>query len=319
MSDSVVVIDNMTKKFGEFTAVDQLSMTVERGRILGFIGPNGAGKTTTIKILVGLARPTSGHATIAGADCVTESHQIKKLVGYMPDKFGPYPNMRVREYLDFFGAAFKIPKKERKARIQEVLEITRATYMQDRYVEALSHGMQQRVGIARTLLHDPEVLIFDDPANGLDPEARIEMRDLLLRLADLGKTLIVTSHILPELSRICDEIAIISGGKLRASGTMAEINEQLGQMRMVEIHLDGADRIDQAQEIVRKHSDIAEIAGSKTEELIRFRANLTDQAMANLLNSLVSANVPVAQFHEVQTDLEDAFLTVTKEDRAKMV
>jgi ABC-2 type transport system ATP-binding protein len=237
----------------------------------------------------------------------------------MPDKFGPYPNMRVREYLDFFGAAFKIPKKERKARIQEVLEITRATYMQDRYVEALSHGMQQRVGIARTLLHDPEVLIFDEPANGLDPEARIEMRDLLLRLADLGKTLIVTSHILPELSRICDEIAIISGGKLRASGTMAEINEQLGQMRMVEIHLDGADRIDQAQEIVRKHSDIAEIAGSKTEELIRFRANLTDQAMANLLNSLVSANVPVAQFHEVQTDLEDAFLTVTKEDRAKMV
>ena len=319
MTDSVVVIENMTKKFGEFTAVDKLSMTVERGRILGFIGPNGAGKTTTIKILVGLARPTSGRATIAGADCVTESHQIKKLVGYMPDKFGPYPNMRVREYLDFFGAAFKIPKKERKARIQEVLEITRATYMQDRYVEALSHGMQQRVGIARTLLHDPEVLIFDEPANGLDPEARIEMRDLLLRLADLGKTLIVTSHILPELSRICDEIAIISGGKLRASGTMAEINQQLGQMRMVEIHLDGADRIDDAQEIVRKHSDIAEIAGSKTEELIRFRANLTDQAMASLLNSLVTENIPVAQFHEVQTDLEDAFLTVTKEDRAKMV
>ena len=319
MSDPVVVIDHMTKQFGEFTAVDELSMTVDRGRILGFIGPNGAGKTTTIKILVGLARPPFGRAMIAGADCVTEAHKIKKLVGYMPDKFGPYPNMRVREYLDFFGAAFKIPKKERKARIQEVLEITRATYMQDRYVEALSHGMQQRVGIARTLLHDPEVLIFDEPANGLDPEARIEMRDLLLRLADLGKTLIVTSHILPELSRICDEVAIISGGKLRASGTMAEINEQLGQMRMVEIHLDGAEQIDQAQEIVRTHSDIAEIAGSKTEELIRFRANLTDQAMANLLNSLVSANIPVAQFHEVQTDLEDAFLTVTQEDRAKMV
>ena len=150
MSDPVVVIDHMTKQFGEFTAVDELSMTVDRGRILGFIGPNGAGKTTTIKILVGLARPTFGRAMIAGADCVTEAHKIKKLVGYMPDKFGPYPNMRVREYLDFFGAAFKIPKKERKARIQEVLEITRATYMQDRYVEALSHGMQQRVGIART-------------------------------------------------------------------------------------------------------------------------------------------------------------------------
>ena len=188
--------------------------------------------------------------------------------------------------------------------------------------EMFVHWLQEgytTCDVARTLLHDPEVLIFDEPANGLDPEARIEMRDLLLRLAELGKTLIVTSHILPELSRICDEIAIISGGKLRASGTMAEINEQLGQMRMVEIHLHGAERIDEAQDIVRGHSDIAEIAGSKTEELIRFRANLTDQGMAQLLNSLVTANIPIAQFHEVQTDLEDAFLTVTKEDRAKMV
>lgn len=317
--DKVVVIENLTKKFGEFTAVDNLSMTVERGRILGFIGPNGAGKTTTIKILVGLAKPTEGRAIIAGVDCLAEAHRIKKLVGYMPDRFGGYSNMRVREYLDFFGAAFKIPRKERRARIHEVLEITRAVYMQDRYVEALSHGMQQRVGIARTLLHDPEVLIFDEPANGLDPEARIEMRDLLLRLADLGKTLIVTSHILPELARICDQIGIISAGKLRAFGTMNEINEQLGQMRMVEIQLNGDTDLDRAQEIVKRELTLAEIAGSRTEQLIRFRANVTEDSMQALLTTLITEKIAISQFREVQTDLEDAFLTVTKEDRAKMV
>ena len=211
--EPVVVIDRLTKKYGEFTAVDDISLTVNRGQILGFIGPNGAGKTTAIKILVGLAKPTQGQASIAGADCVRDAHRIKRLVGYMPDTFGSYENMRVREYLDFFGAAFGIARVERARRIAEVMETTNSAYMQDRYVEALSHGMKQRVGIARTLLHDPEVLIFDEPANGLDPEARIEMRELLLRLAEMGKTLIVTSHILPELSRICDQVAIIHNGK----------------------------------------------------------------------------------------------------------
>ncbi|MEX2386435.1 MAG: ABC transporter ATP-binding protein, partial [Phycisphaeraceae bacterium] len=156
MSDQPVVqTRELTKRYGEFVALDSLTMSVDRGHILGFIGPNGAGKTTTIKILVGLSKPTSGTATIAGADCVRDSRQIKRLVGYMPDTFGSYENMRVREYLDFFGAAFKIPRKDRLKRIDECLEITGSTYMKDRYVEALSHGMKQRVGIARTLLHDP--------------------------------------------------------------------------------------------------------------------------------------------------------------------
>ena len=318
-SEPVVVIENLTKKFGEFTAVDDISMSVDRGRILGFIGPNGAGKTTTIKILVGLARPTLGKCTIAGADCVTDAKKIKQLVGYMPDKFGAYPNMRVREYLDFFGAAFKIPPKRRRNHINDVLEITRATYMQDRYVETLSHGMQQRVGIARTLLHAPEVLIFDEPANGLDPEARIEMRELLLRLAEMDKTLIVTSHILPELSRICDEVAIISAGKIRALGTLDEITEQLGQMRMVEIELRDASDVSKAVSVLEENVPGVESTSSESEKLIRFRANLTEEAMQQLLASLVNGSVSVSQFHEVQTDLEDAFLTVTKEDRAKMV
>ena len=162
-------------------------------------------------------------------DCVREARKIKHLVGYMPDRFGSYDNMRVREYLDFFGAAFKIPWQRRKQRIEEVLETTGSSYMADRFVETLSHGMQQRIGIARTLLHDPEVLILDEPANGLDPQARIEIRELLLRLAAMGKTLIVTSHILPELSRICDRVAIITQGRLRASGTLDEIMKQVRQ------------------------------------------------------------------------------------------
>src|ERR1700758_2223511 len=189
----------LTKKYGQLVALDDLTLSVDRGEILGFVGPNGAGKTTTIKILVGLARATSGSARIAGVDCARGGRQLKRLVGYMPDTFGSYDNMRVAEYLDFFGAAFGLPRRARPRRVGEVLETAGAGSFADLYVEALSHGMKQRVAIARTLLHDPEVLILDEPANGLDPQARIEMRQLLLGLAERGKTLLVTSHELPEL------------------------------------------------------------------------------------------------------------------------
>ncbi len=181
MADIVLETKNLTKRYGDFVALNDLTMHVERGQILGFIGPNGAGKTTTIKILVGLSRPTSGSAAIAGVNCSENASKIKHLVGYMPDRFGSYDNMRVHEYLDFFGAIFGISRSARRKRIADVMEITDTTYMQDKFVESLSHGMQQRVGIARTLLHNPEVLILDEPANGLDPKARIEMRQLLLR------------------------------------------------------------------------------------------------------------------------------------------
>src|SRR5215831_19890599 len=209
----VVQTKELTKKYGNFVALNRLTLSVERGQILGFVGPNGAGKTTTIKILVGLARPTSGSASVAGADCVAETRKIKRLVGYMPDTFGSYDNMRVFEYLDFFGAAFGIQRRQRARRIDEVLETASASDFRDLFVEALSHGMKQRVAVARTLLHDPAVLILDEPANGLDPQARIEMRQLLLDLANRGKTLLVTSHILPELARICHRVAIITRGR----------------------------------------------------------------------------------------------------------
>lgn len=312
-TDPVLVTDKLTKKYGEFTALDSLSITVNRGQILGFIGHNGAGKTTAIRILVGLARPTSGKATISGVDCVRESHRIKRMVGYMPDRFGSYENMRVREYLDFFGAAFGIGRRDRRTRISEVLELTSATWMQDRYVEALSHGMQQRIGIARTLLHDPEVLILDEPANGLDPEARLAMRTLLLQLASLGKTLIVTSHILPELSRICDQVAIVHRGQLKAFGSLDEITRQFRQNRMIEVQLSGAEKIEETVGILTAAgTDPESVFPSAAEAIVRFRSDRSEDELGPVLAALVGAGLPVTQFREVAGDLEDAFLSVTR-------
>ena len=301
----------LTKKYGGFVALDRLTLSVERGQILGFVGPNGAGKTTTIKILVGLARPTSGTAYVAGVDCVARAWQIKRLVGYMPDAFGGYDNMRVREYLDFFGAAFGIPRRRRAGRIDEVLETAGAGGFGDLFVGALSHGMKQRVALARTLLHDPEVLILDEPANGLDPQARIEMRGLLLGLAERGKTLLVTSHVLPELARICHRIAIITQGRLRAFGTLEEIGRTISPLRPMEALLTRPEQVATAAEVIRHHLEPgAEVSTSPAEATVRFRTARRDEEIAGLLAALVRGGLAVEQFREVQTDLEEAFLKV---------
>jgi ABC-2 type transport system ATP-binding protein len=313
-TDGVVVeTRDLTKRYGKLVALDRLTLSVGRGQILGFIGPNGAGKTTAIKILVGLARPTSGSATVAGIDCVARPRELKRLIGYMPDTFGSYDNMRVSEYLDFFGAAFGIPRRDRTRRIDEVLEMTRCPGFRDLFVESLSHGMRQRVALARTLLHDPVALILDEPANGLDPPARIEMRQLLLGLAERGKTLIVTSHILPELARICDCVAIIVRGRLRASGTLDEVARQLSPLRTVEILLTHADALDRAAEVVGAAEPGAEVSSSPAELTVRFRTARDDDSLAELLGRLVAAGVGVAQFREVQTDLEEAFMTAARQ------
>jgi len=310
---AVLVVNNLTKVYGDLTALQDLSLTLDRGQILGLIGPNGAGKTTAIKILVGLTRPTSGSARIAGCDCVRQPKMIKRLVGYMPDMFGSYDNMRVWEYLDFFGAAFGISRSKRVLRIDEVLETTGSTYMRDRFVESLSHGMKQRIGIARTLLHDPSVLILDEPANGLDPEARIEMRQILLRLAELGKTLLVTSHILPELARICDRVAILNRGRLEAFGTLAEIMRSVSEQRTIEVLLAESTRVDQAAEVIRAHIEPdAEVSPSPSEAAVRFRTTRPERELGTLLAELVAARIDVTQFRELQSDLEDAFLSVTR-------
>jgi ABC-2 type transport system ATP-binding protein len=318
--EPVVAARGLTKKYGEFLALDGLSLAVGRGEILGFIGPNGAGKTTTIKILVGLMRPTSGSATIAGADCERESRKIKRLVGYLPDTFGPYDNMRVREYLDFFGAAFAIPRPERIRRIEEVLETTGSAYMKDKFVESLSHGMRQRVGVARTLLHDPPVLILDEPANGLDPQARIEMRDLLVRLAEGGKTILVTSHILPELSRVCHRVAIITRGRLRAFGTLDEITRSVRQVRTVEVLLARADETDLAVRVIGDAIEPGmDVTASPAECAVRFQTGKREDELAGVLAALVAAPVTVVQFRELQTDLEDAFMTLAAQAKDEAV
>jgi ABC-2 type transport system ATP-binding protein len=317
-NEPVIDIRALTKKYGKFVALDQLTLSVDRGQILGFIGPNGAGKTTTIKILVGLARPTAGTATVAGTDCVANAHKLKRLIGYMPDVFGSYDNMRVGEYLDFFGATFGIRRRERIKRIDEVLEMARAGSFKDLYVETLSHGMRQRVALARTLLHDPPVLILDEPANGLDPPARIEMRKLLLELAERGKTLIVTSHILPELARICQRIAIITSGRLRAYGTVAEIGRQLTQQRQMEVLLTSHEAVEKAVEAVRSQIEPGmEINASASESAVRFRTAKNEDELALVLSALISHGLGITQFREVQTDLEEAFMTVAQADREK--
>ena len=315
-SSPVVETAQLSKKFGDFTALDSLSITVGAGQILGFIGPNGAGKTTTIRILVGLLKPTGGVARIAGADCLQESRKIKRMVGYMPDQFGSYDNMRVTEYLDFFGAAYGIGRRQRTKRIGEVLEIANATDMKDLFVEALSHGMQQRIGVARTLLHDPQVLILDEPANGLDPQARIDMRLLLLRLAEMGKTLIVTSHILPELARVCDLVAIIIKGKLRAFGTLDEIMREIRQKRLYEIQLVDVNQVDRVVGLVAKWLSASpeDVTGAPAETMVRFATSLSDLELTPLLAHLVEQGEAISQFREVATDLEDAFLSVTNQD-----
>jgi ABC-2 type transport system ATP-binding protein len=311
--EPVVEIMELTKRYGRLLALDRLTLSIERGQILGFVGPNGAGKTTAIKILVGLARPTSGRARVAGADCVQEARKLKRLVGYMPDTFGSYDNMRVGEYLDFFGAAFGIPRRERALRIGEVLEVAQAEDFRDLFVETLSHGMKQRVAIARTLLHDPEVLILDEPANGLDPQARIEMRQLLLDLAARGKTFLVTSHVLPELARICHRVAIITRGRLRAFGTLEEITRRLSQLRPFEVLLTRVEQIDQVKEVVRRHIEPgAEISSSAAEAVVRFRTAKREEELAGLVAALVRAGVELTQFREVQTDLEDAFMSFAR-------
>lgn len=307
-----VVVRDLTKVYGQLTALDRLSLDLQQGQILGLIGPNGAGKTTAIKILVGLARASGGSASIAGCDCLHQPKKIKRLVGYMPDLFGSYDNMRVWEYLDFFGAAFGIRRSRRGKRIDEVMEMTGSTYMRDRYVESLSHGMKQRVGIARTLLHDPTVLILDEPANGLDPQARIEMRQILLRLAELGKTLIVSSHILPELSRICDVVAILNHGKLEAYGTLDDIMRNVSQERTFEVQLTSETRLDRAAELVREFVEAdAQVEESPSEAVVRFRTSKPENEMGGLLARLVASEIDVTQFREIPTDLEDAFLSVT--------
>ena len=309
-NDMLIRCEGLTKVYGDIVALEDLNLQVPRGHIFGYIGHNGAGKTTTIRILAGLLKATRGRATVAGVDITGSRGQIRPLVGYLPDSFGVYDRMRVWEYLDFFGSAFKIPRKARRTRVDHVLDVTDTDSFRDRFVDTLSRGMKQRVGVARTLLHDPQVLLLDEPASGLDPEARIHMRQLLRRLADSGKTLLVSSHILPELAAVCDSVGILHQGRLRAAGPIQEILTKLRRDRAMEIKLLSQPKA--AAEMLKKTPGCGKIDLSDAASgLVRFRFSGNDQAQAKILVSLLAAAHKVVSLREIPLSLEEAYLAVS--------
>jgi ABC-2 type transport system ATP-binding protein len=302
----------LTKKYGSVTAVHPLDLAIERGEIFGYVGPNGSGKTTTIRMLCGLLAPTEGSATVAGVDVVQHPSRVRSSVGYMPDYLLPYEGMRVWEYLDFFGAAYRIRRKLRRKRIEEVLELTGAQAMRDYYVETLSHGMRQRMGVGRTLIHDPDVLFLDEPTGGLDPRARVEMRMLLRRLKDIGKTILISSHILPELATVCDRVGFIERGRLVACGTVEEVQRQVHPHRIFEFEvLDGAEGAERSVTELIGNGKLSKV--SRLENLIRLEMQARDEEVAALLAELVRRGHSVLGFREVVADLEEAFLALTSE------
>lgn len=306
--------ENLTKDYGRERGVFNLSLEIPKGAIFGFIGPNGSGKTTTIKCLCGLLNPTAGAAFVNGIPVQpSNAAKIKRIIGYMPDKFGVYDQMSVWEYLDFFCAAYRIPKKQRKTRIDTVMELTNSTYMIDYQVNSLSAGMTRRIALAKTLLHDPEVLILDEPASGLDPHARIEMRRTIMRLRENGKTIMLSSHILPELSSVCDLVGIVQNGRLLAQGTVREIMTALQEKIVLTVTVQGDTA--PAEALCSDHANVQSFTASGNE--IRVVFNGTRMEVADLNRDLVAAGVRVSGFREAEGDLEEVFLKVTGAGRTE--
>jgi len=299
---------NLHKDFGNKRGIFNLNLSVPEGSIYGFIGPNGAGKTTTIKCLCGLLKQSSGKAYIDGLEVKPGNHQqIKKTIGYMPDTYGVYEQMTVWEYLDFFCAAFRIPPKQRKDRIENALKLTNGEYMIDYRMGSLSHGMSKRIALARTLLHDPKVLIMDEPANGLDPYGRIEMRRMIQTLQNHGKTILLSSHILPELSSVCDKVGIIEKGHLMAQGTLQDIMQDVKEQIIISIMLDSD--VEKAAEVCRSFPNVQQTTAAGNEVRVVFTG--TRNKIADLTNTLIKEGSRILSIKEEEADLEDAFLRVT--------
>src|SRR5918999_6012155 len=228
---------DLTKMYGDLYALNRLTLKLEKGDVYGFIGPNGAGKTTTMRILATLLQPTWGEATVCGYSIYNNPKEIRRAIGYMPDFFGIYDDMKVIEYLEFFAAAYRIKGPKRRQVCDEVLELVELGYKREALVTSLSRGMTQRLGLARVLLHDPQVLLLDEPASGLDPRARIEIRTLLKRLGTMGKTIMVSSHILPELADICNKVGIIERGELIVNASVEDVMKQVRRQTVLNVRV----------------------------------------------------------------------------------
>jgi len=299
---------NLTKNYGNLTAVDDLNLTIRDGDIFGFIGPNGAGKTTTMRILVTLLEPTRGKASINGLDVSRHGKKVRRLVGYMPDFMGVYDDLKVFEYLEFFAAAFGIERKKRKSIVEGVLELTDLQSKRSVTVDSLSRGMQQRLGLARVLIHDPKVLILDEPASGLDPRARIEIRELLRELKRMGKTIMISSHILSELEEICDHIGIIEHGRLVFSGTLEEILSRLGIQSKVRVRV--ANNQDKAVELLTALPQIRQVQVFGDYIAVTFREGKDGDGI--IARTLVNADLDIVSIQPERLKLDDAFLQLTK-------
>jgi len=299
---------NLTKAYKNLLALDRLNMVVEDGDIYGYIGPNGAGKTTTMKILATLLEPTSGHAEVCGYRVGKDNKHIRPLIGYMPDFFGVYEDMRVDEYLTFFAAAYRIRGDKRKRIIDDVLELTDLGGKRDAMVESLSRGMQQRLGLARALVHDPKVLILDEPSSGLDPRARIEIRALLKELKNMGKTILISSHILSELQELCNKVGIIEKGTLLFSGSVDEVRNQIRRGTSIDVRVSGDNEM--ARAALEMHPDVQ----TATLDNGGIKVNLTEKAKDHTFIApyLLERGFSLELLKQEEPDLEDIFMRVTK-------
>ena len=296
------------KDYGEFTAVENLDLKIEEGEMFGFIGPNGAGKSTSIRFLATLLRATRGDGTVNGYSVSQDPMNVRRSVGYMPDAFGVYDGMRVWEFLDFFAVAYKIGRTQRKQVIRDVLELLDLTYKRDDFVNGLSRGMKQRLCLAKTLVHDPPVLILDEPASGLDPRARVEVKALLKELRRMGKTILISSHILTELADCCTSIGIIERGKLLMHGPIDDVYRRIRGNQVVEARF--GDNFGTGLSIIRSNPSVRDVQvdGSK----INIEFDSAEHNPAELLKSLINNDVEVINFGQKDPNLEDVFMMVTK-------
>lgn len=304
----MIELINFTKRYGEFTAVESLNLKIGAGELFGFIGPNGAGKSTTIRFLSTLLKATDGDGMIAGHSVSRDPLAVRRVVGYMPDNFGVYDGMKVWEFLDFFAVAYQIPRTKRKQIISDVLELLDLMHKRDDFVNGLSRGMKQRLCLAKTLVHDPPVLILDEPSSGLDPRARLEFKALLKELRRMGKTILISSHILSELADCCTSIGIIERGQLLMHGPIDEVYRRIRRNRIIEIKfLDG---MDAGLSIIRS---LPETRGVEVENhRVTVELEGADEQVAGLLNTLTAQGVKLRSFNDKDPTLEDVFMLVTK-------
>jgi ABC-2 type transport system ATP-binding protein len=311
----IVRTEGLVKRYDGTLAVAGVDLDVQAGEIFGLVGPNGAGKTTTLRILATLLRPSAGSAEIAGYSVTRNPDQVRRVLGFMPDAFGVYDDMKVWEYLDFFARCYGIDAPSRRRMIGDLLDLVDLADKRDAYVQTLSRGMQQRLCLAHALVHDPQVLLLDEPASGLDPRARVELRELLRELRALGKTILISSHILPELEELCTSVAIVDRGQVLAQGRVADIERRLrfGAVLRVRLLLEG-EALEAARDRFATDADVATavILDDGTVEL-GFRGD--DAASARLLAQSVSAGLPIVSFARAASDLEELFLQVTAPDR----